>query len=146
MTPSTIKCRENLITIEQYRSRSVVRAVIVRFPSERSEYYFVQFRWFYRSWIESEMFTLDRWRTDLIILIDDQFSTETRLLLQHLDCHKIINEHLVDKYPDVYLLFINYITQRSKDNSQFYTNKYSALIGLMNLMIMLIVYSLFMII
>ena len=127
MTPPDIKCRENLITIEQYRSRSVVRAVIVRFPSERSEYFFVQFRWFYRSWIESEMFTLDRWRTDIIILIDDQFSVKVRQLLEHLDCHTD-NQRTSRRQTSRCILVIHKLfSQRSKDEQKFYTNKYIAL-------------------
>ncbi|CAF1001854.1 unnamed protein product [Adineta ricciae] len=83
---SLIECRDKALTIDHYRTRSVVRGVIVRFPSLRARYYFVQFRWLYRSWIESEMFTLDRWRTDLIILIDKEFDNETQQLLEHLNC------------------------------------------------------------
>ena len=86
VTPPAMRCRDKLVTIEQFRSRTMVRAVLVRFPSVRSEYFFVQFRWFYRSWIESEMFTLERWRTDLIVLIDDQFSSQTRASLEQLNC------------------------------------------------------------
>ena len=85
-TMPSIQCREALVTIEQYRSRSITRAIIVRFPSEKSEYFFVQFRWFYRSWIESEMFTLERWRTDIIVIIDEQFPDQTRDSLTKLNC------------------------------------------------------------
>ncbi|CAF1031098.1 unnamed protein product [Adineta steineri] len=85
--PLNVECPNKELTVEQYRIRSLVRGVIIRFPSFRSSYYFVQFRWFYRSWIEAEMFTLDRWRTDIIVIIDDHFSSETRKSLEHLNCH-----------------------------------------------------------
>ncbi|CAF0884328.1 unnamed protein product [Rotaria sordida] len=125
MTEPLINCRENLVTIEQYRSRSVVRGVIVRFPSLKSDYYFVQFRWFYRSWIESEMFTLDRWRTDIIIIIDDKFPNTIRKLLEHLDCH--IENQRVSRRQISRCILINHklFSQQSKTQQQFYIDKYS---------------------
>jgi hypothetical protein len=127
ITQSPIKCHENLITIEQYRTRPIVRAVIVRFPSSKSDYYFVQFRWFYRSWIESETFTLDRWRTDLIILIDDQFPNTTRLLLQHLDCHEENQRKSRRQISRCILVNHKLYSQRSQSQRQFYIDKYSKL-------------------
>lgn len=81
-----VECRDKALKIEQYRAQSVLRAVIVRFPSQQPEHHFVQFRWFYRSWIESEMFTLDRWRTDIIVLIDDDFDNTIHQSLEMLNC------------------------------------------------------------
>jgi len=118
------KCRENLITIEQYRSRSIIRGVIVRFPSLESDYYFVQFRWFYRSWIESEMYTLDQWRTDLIVLIDDQFPNKTRLLLEHLDCHEENHRKARRQISRCILVNHKLFSQRSQSELQFYIDKY----------------------
>jgi hypothetical protein len=124
MTSPTIKCRETSVTIEQYRTRSIVRAVIVRFPSIKSDYYFVQFRWFYRSWIESEMFTLDRWRTDLIILIDDQFPNTTQTLLEHLDCHAENQRKSRRQISRCILVNHKLFSQRSSSERQFYIDKY----------------------
>ncbi|CAF2320426.1 unnamed protein product [Rotaria sp. Silwood2] len=124
LTEPSIKCRENLVTIEQYRSRTIIRGVIVRFPSINSDYYFVQFRWFYRSWIESEMFTLDRWRTDIIILIDDKFPNTIRKLLEHLDCH--IENRRVSRRQISRCILVNHklLSQQSKSQHQFYIDKY----------------------
>jgi len=127
ITLPTIKCRENLITIEQYRTRPIVRAVIVRFPSFKSDYYFVQFRWFYRSWIESETFTLDRWRTDLIVLIDDYFPNATRLLLEHLDCHDENQRKSRRQISRCILVNHKLYSQRSQSQRQFYIDRYSKL-------------------
>lgn len=127
ITPPTIKCRENLITIEQYRARSVIRGVIVRFPSFNSDYYFVQFRWFYRSWIESEMFTLDRWRTDLIILIDDQFPNKTRQFLEHLDCHMENQRKSRRQISRCILVNHKLFSQRTESERQSYISKYKKL-------------------
>lgn len=123
-TPPAKKCRESLITIEQFRTRTIVRAVIVRFPSFRSDYYFVQFRWFYRSWIESEMFTLHRWRTDLIILIDDQFPNSTRQMLEHLDCH-VENQRTSRRQISRCILVHHLLfSQRTQSERQSYINQF----------------------
>jgi hypothetical protein len=122
-----VKCRDNLVTIEQYRLRSVVRGVIVRFPSDRADYFFVQFRWFYRSWIESEMFTLDRWRTDIIILIDDEFPKETRQLLEHLNCHAENQRTSRQQISRCLLVTHKLLSQRSKAERQNYIDKYPML-------------------
>ncbi|CAF1118634.1 unnamed protein product [Rotaria sp. Silwood1] len=124
ITEPLIKCRENLVTIEQYRSRSIVRGVIVRFPSINTEYYLVQFRWFYRSWIESEMFTVDRWRTDIIILIDDKFPNTIQKLLEHLDCH--IENQRASRRQISRCILINHklFSQQSISQRQIYIDKY----------------------
>ena len=124
VTPPAKKCRENLITIEQFRTRTVVRGVIVRFPSSQSDYYFVQFRWFYRSWIESEMFTLDRWRTDLIVLIDDQFPNKTRQLLEHLDCHAENHRNSRRQISRCILVQHPLFSQRSPSERQNYIDRF----------------------
>ncbi|UJR25095.1 hypothetical protein I4U23_006456 [Adineta vaga] len=124
-----IECRDKLLTIEQYRTRSVVRGVIVRFPSRRTEYYFVQFRWFFRSWIESEMFTLDRWRTDIIILIDNDFDNDTRQFLEHLNC-RLENQRTTRRQTSRCILVLHQtFSQRSESERQTYIKKYPALNG-----------------
>jgi len=124
ITAPTIQCHENLVTIEQYRSRAVVRGVIVRFPSSRSDYYFVQFRWFYRSWIESEMYTLDRWRTDLIILVDNEFPNKTRLLLEHLNCHAENQRKSRRQISRCIIVDHRLFSERSQSERQSYIDKY----------------------
>ncbi|CAF5186646.1 unnamed protein product, partial [Rotaria magnacalcarata] len=124
---SLIKCHDYSIPIEKYRSQSIVRGVIVRFPSFKSDYYFVQFRWFYRSWIESEMFTLDRWRTDIIILIDDKFPSSTRKLLENLDCHEK-NQRTSRRQISRCILFNHKLfSQKSQSQRQLYLAKYPML-------------------
>lgn len=126
-TLPVIRCRENLVTIEQYRQRSVVRGVIVRFPSVRSEYYFVQFRWFYRSWIESEMFTLDRWRTDIIILIDEKFPNKTKQLLEHLDCHTENQRNSRRQISRCIIVTHKLFSERPESQRQSYIDRYKEL-------------------
>ena len=124
VTGPAIPCRENLITIEQFRGRVVVRAVVVRFPTTRSEYYFVQFRWFYRSWLESEMFTLERWRTDLIVLIDERFSSQTRASLEKLNC-RVKNERKNRRQISRCILVEHQkFSQRSESTRQFYRERF----------------------
>jgi hypothetical protein len=122
-----IKCGENAITIEQYRTQTIVRGIIVRFPSLKSDYYFVQFRWFYRSWIESETFTLDRWRTDIIVLIDDQFPNATRKLLEHLDCHVENQRKSHRQISRCILVQHKLFKERSESERQSYIDKYPIL-------------------
>lgn len=124
VTPPAKNCRENLITIEQFRTRTIVRGVIVRFPSSESDYYFVQFRWFYRSWIESEMFTLDRWRTDLIVLIDDQFPNKTRQMLEHLDCHVENHRNSRRQISRCILVQHQFFSQRTQTQRQTYIDRF----------------------
>lgn len=120
-------CEEYSLTIEKYRVKPVVRGVIVRFPSLKADYYFVQFRWFYRSWIESEMFTLDRWRTDIIILIDDKFPGTVRKMLEHLDCHKENQRASHRQISRCILVEHKLISQKSKSQRQFYISNYPIL-------------------
>ena len=120
----SIRCREAQVTIEQYRSRSAIRGIIVRFPSERSEYFFVQFRWFYRSWIESEMFTLERWRTDIIIIVDDQFSKELRQSLTQLNCTEYNRRTTRRQISRCIVINHQTFSQRSESDRQFILRQY----------------------
>ncbi|CAF3023040.1 unnamed protein product [Rotaria socialis] len=123
----SIKCHDYSIPIEKYRSQPIVRGVIVSFPSLKSDYYFVQFRWFYRSWIESEMFTLDHWRTDIIILIADQFPSRTRKVLEHLDCR--VENQRTSRRQISRCILVNHklFSQRSRSQRQLYIGKYPLL-------------------
>ena len=124
VTGPAIPCRENFVSIEQFRSRVMVRAVVVRFPTTRSEYYFVQFRWFYRSWLESEMFTLERWRTDLVVLIDEQFSSQTRASLEQLNC-RAKNERKNRRQTSRCILVQHLrLSQSSESTRQFYRERF----------------------
>ena len=127
VTEPVIKCREILVTIERYRSRPVVRGVIVRFPSLKSDYYFVQFRWFYRSWIESEMFTLERWRTDIIILVDDQFPSKTQQSLEELNCRADNGRASRRQISRCIIVNHKLFSQRQDSERQYYIEKYPML-------------------
>lgn len=123
-TMPTIQCRESLITIEQYRTRTMIRAILVRFPSEKSEYFFVQFRWFYRSWIESEMFTLERWRTDLVVIIDEKFPDRIRTFLTQLNCTEKNRRQNRREISRCILIVHQTLAQRSDENKQIVERKF----------------------
>ena len=120
-------CQEKTLSIEQYRARSLLRGVIVRFPSSRSDYYLTQFRWFYRSWIESETFTLERWRTDIIVLIDDRLANDTQHSLAQLGCH--VNHQRTTRQQESRCIVVLHPTfsQRSSSQRQAFADTYPAL-------------------
>lgn len=123
-TMPTIRCRESLITIEQFRTRSMTRAILVRFPSEKSEYFFVQFRWFYRSWIESEMFTLERWRTDLVVIIDENFPERIRAFLTQLNCTEKNRRQNRREISRCVLIVYQTLAHRSDEERQIVQGKF----------------------
>lgn len=49
----------------------IVRAVIFFFPIEKHEYFEYEFRWVYRSWIEMQNYEPAKWRTDLILFVQN---------------------------------------------------------------------------
>ena len=49
----------------------IVRAVVVYFPVERGDEYTLEFKWLYRSWIEMQRYEPAKWRTDLVVFLDD---------------------------------------------------------------------------
>jgi hypothetical protein len=73
------------------------------------------------------MFTLDRWRTDIIILIDDQFPNTVRQLLEHLDCHTDNQRTSRRQTSRCILVTHKLFSQRSETERQFYTDKYRIL-------------------
>ena len=123
----SFKCDEIASTIDDYRSKSMVRAVLVRFPSSKARYYFVQFRWFYRSWIESETFTSDKWRTDLIVFIDGEFPKSTSDSLEKLNCR--VENQRIDRHQNSRCILIKhkFFSERSSSERNFYFERYSSL-------------------
>jgi len=66
----------------------LTRAVLVYFPIEKISEYELEFRWFYRSWIEMQKYEPTKWRTDLIVFIDNEpevFKNE-KLFFKELNC------------------------------------------------------------
>lgn len=49
----------------------IVRAVTFYFPIEKEEDFVHEFRWLYRSWIEVLKYEPSKWRTDLIIFVEN---------------------------------------------------------------------------
>jgi hypothetical protein len=66
----------------------LTRAVLVYFPVEKINEYELEFRWFYRSWIEMQKYEPTKWRTDLVVFIDNEpevFKND-KLFFKELNC------------------------------------------------------------
>ena len=48
----------------------LIRAVLVYFPIESTPNFEPELKWLYRSWIESQKYESEKWRTDLIIFLE----------------------------------------------------------------------------
>ncbi|CAF1087839.1 unnamed protein product [Didymodactylos carnosus] len=102
---------EHCSTIDELRKRSLIRAVLIYFPLNDSNtfaYRFVQFRWLFRSWIESEMYSPELWRSDLLI-VTDIGDAEEKTYLQHflaLGCK--INVQRIDRKETSQCLLVSY--------------------------------------
>eukprot|EP01098_Paradermamoeba_levis_P000789 TRINITY_DN1091_c0_g1_i12.p1 TRINITY_DN1091_c0_g1~~TRINITY_DN1091_c0_g1_i12.p1 ORF type:complete len:535 (-),score=147.03 TRINITY_DN1091_c0_g1_i12:183-1589(-) len=65
--------------LNQTIGERVTRAVILYFPISRKTEYFPEFRWLYRSWLHIQKLEDPKWRTDLIIFIEDSMQGFTEL-------------------------------------------------------------------
>ena len=66
----------------------IVRGVVVYFPIEKTDAFFHEFKWLYRSWIEMIKYEPSKWRTDLIVFIEkDQIKfNSSDFFLNQLNC------------------------------------------------------------
>jgi hypothetical protein len=69
-------------------SQRIVKGVLVYFPIELSNDYQFEFRWLYRSWIEMQKHEPSKWRTDLIVFVqnDKRKFNDTEYFLHKLNC------------------------------------------------------------
>lgn len=91
-----------------------MRAVLLYFPIEQVDNFMLEFKWLYRSWIEMQKYEPKKWRTDLIVFIENDptfFKKEN--FLNQLGC-KFTNRRksTVDK-PMCTL--INYVALKKRD-------------------------------
>jgi len=76
-----------LAPLETHEKR-IIRGVLIYFPIDKVEYFGLEFKWLYRSWIEMQKYEPKNWRTDLIVFIENDkkiFSNES-LLFNKLNC------------------------------------------------------------
>ena len=73
--------------LETHEKR-ITRGILLYFPLDKVEYFGLEFKWLYRSWIEMQKYEPNNWRTDLIVFIENDkkvFSNEN-LLFNKLNC------------------------------------------------------------
>lgn len=57
------------------QSLRIIRAFTIYFPVDKVEYFEYELRWLYRSWVHMISFEPEKWRTDLVIFIENKKST-----------------------------------------------------------------------
>jgi len=68
-------------------TKRITRAVLVYFPIESFDNYYLEFKWFYRSWIEMQKYESNYWRTDLIVFTNMLIANEkANKYFQELNC------------------------------------------------------------
>ena len=68
------------------QSMRVVRGVLFYFPLESLKHFEPEFRWLYRSWIEMQKHEPPKWRTDLIVFLDQKKMNKSIVLFDQLGC------------------------------------------------------------
>jgi hypothetical protein len=72
------------------RTKSIrfIRGFIVYFPIDKVSNYIYEFKWLYRSWIEMQKYEPTKWRTDLIVFIDNNqtYFNNTSFFFNKLNC------------------------------------------------------------
>ena len=56
---------------KKLHEKRFIRAVIVYFPISEIDYYKDEFKWLYRSWINMMKYEPVKWRTDLVVFVDN---------------------------------------------------------------------------
>jgi hypothetical protein len=65
----------------------IIRGIIMFFPIQNFESFFIEFKWMYRSWIEMQIYESKKWRTDLVVFIDGKNLSKNELEKFHrLNC------------------------------------------------------------
>lgn len=65
-----------------------IRAVVVNFPINHIDHYYYELKWLYRSWTHMIKFEPTRWRTDLVIFVenDRERFDKAQFFLNELNC------------------------------------------------------------
>lgn len=73
---------------KQVQELRIVRAIIIYFPIDKSSDFELEFRWLYRTWINIQSMEPVRWRTDLVLFIDQAHSlfSDNNFFLHKLNC------------------------------------------------------------
>ncbi len=95
-----------------------LKGVIVYFPIELVDNFVLEFKWFYRSWIEMQKSEPAKWRTDLVIFIENDatFFKDNKSFLNELNC--TFQNKRTSKADKPMCTLVNYIAlkKRSTEN------------------------------
>lgn len=66
----------------------ISRAVVLYFPVEKTKDFEYEFKWLYRSWLHMMQFEPSKWRTDLVVFINNnsQLFNQSDFFLNELNC------------------------------------------------------------
>ena len=95
----------------------IVRGVTVYFPIEKTDEFFYEFKWLYRSWIEMIKYEPPKWRTDLVVFIENdpvKFNSSD-FFLNQLNCS--FNNKRTSPNDKPMCTLINYIPIRKREFS-----------------------------
>lgn len=72
----------------ELQSSRITRALIVYFPIEEAKSFEYELRWLYRSWTHMMQYESSKWRTDLVVFIENNKTVfnQSDLFLNELDC------------------------------------------------------------
>jgi len=73
---------------QETHDKRIIRGVLVYFPIGKLDYFMLEFKWLYRSWIEMQKYEPKNWRTDLIVFIenDTKILSNQSSLFNRLNC------------------------------------------------------------
>jgi hypothetical protein len=100
----------------------IVRGVLVYFPHDQFENFRLEFKWFYRSWIEMQKYEPAKWRTDIVVFFDGKkkLSSKTGLeFFEDLNCTYGNQRKNRDDPPQCVLIQYEALSDRSVQPSKF---------------------------
>jgi hypothetical protein len=123
----------------------IVRGILVYYPVDRSSSYEPEFKWFYQSWLEMLKSEPAKWRTDLLVFIDDKPNDDIKTFFVQYNCtfdnvrstsqdmplcrliaYKPLKDRTFGTFDDTKLVDDNYV-KRFIDNVDIFDDKSSQL-------------------
>ena len=103
---------------EKMYSNQITRAILLYFPIEQKDNFFLELKWLYRSWIEMQKTEPAKWRTDIIIFIDnDPNWFNENPFLNELDCK--FDNIRTSKADKPMCTLINYVSLKKRSLGVF---------------------------
>ena len=117
-TASQLRPDYSLPAPEKMYSNQITRAILLYFPIEQKDNFFLELKWLYRSWIEMQKTEPAKWRTDIIIFIEnDPNWFKENPFLQELNC-KFDNKR-TSKADKPMCTLIHYVSLKKRNVGAF---------------------------